>query len=136
MNQLRLRIYRNPGAIEIFVNIRRKDGEHKRITAKVDTGAQTSLLPAYLMDDLDYSIIDNISFIVERAGMADYSFEAIEAIVRLFLEDERGRQTPEFDVPVWFAGTEEYLVGFAGILDRAVLHLDMPNLDGYLDFDL
>jgi hypothetical protein len=39
-----------------------------------------------------------------------------------------------FEVEMLFAGPVEILAGFGGVLNRAVLHLDMPNLSGYLDF--
>lgn len=34
---------------------------------------------------------------------------------------------------VWFAPTNATLLGMTGALDRAVLHLDMPTLTGYIE---
>ncbi len=71
---------------------------------------------------------------VRQAGFAQHTFEVYEAYVTAFLEDQLGNQTENIDILVWFAETEEdSVIGFSGILDRAILHLDMPNLTGYLD---
>jgi hypothetical protein len=128
-------MYRNPGAAEVFVNYRQQDGSFDRITAVVDTGAEVSLFPITLLPLLDHRFTGRGRFTVEQAGMARQSFEAVEALVTVFLEDQFGARTIPFQAPIWFAATEEALVGFAGILDRAVLHLDMPRLNGYLELD-
>ena len=133
MTQLRLRVYKNPGLLEIFLKVLQKDGTDKRLTAAVDTGAETTLLPEYLMNVLAYEPVGREAFRIEQAGIAQQSFEATEAIVTLAQEDEFGAETAKFEAPVWFGGTDYVLLGFNGILDRAVLHLDMPNLSGTLD---
>jgi hypothetical protein len=99
----------------------------------VDTGAQVSLLPSLLMNVLEYREGERGSFVVEQAGIAEQSFQAIEAYLTVFLEDETGSRTDDFEVRVWFAGTHDVLIGFDGLLDRAVLYLDMPGLAGYLE---
>jgi len=100
----------------------------------VDTGAQTSLMPDELMPLVEYRLSERGRFVIEQAGIAAQSFDAIEAYVTIFLEDIAGTRSEEFEARVWFTDTIKFLIGFSGILDRAVLHLDMPNLIGYLDF--
>ncbi len=46
-----------------------------------------------------------------------------------------GRRTDDFEICVWFAATREVLLGFDGILEQAVLHVDMLNLTGYLEVE-
>ena len=86
------------------------------------------------MSVLEYRLSARGSFTIEQAGIAEQSFEAVEAYVTIFLEDEAGGRTEELEIRVWFAGTRDALIGFDGILDRAILHLDMPELTGYLEF--
>jgi len=134
MTRIQLRVYSGPGQAEVFVNIKRKDGGYYTETGIVDTGAQTSLLPQALAEVLEYRLSERGSFLVEQAGIAQQAFQAIEAYVSLFLEDQTGARTEEFEARVWFARARHVLIGFDNILDRAVLHLDMPNLTGYLEF--
>ncbi|HEX3054346.1 MAG TPA: hypothetical protein VHP83_27060 [Aggregatilineaceae bacterium] len=134
MTQIQLRVYRDPGQAEVFLNTKRKDGGYDKRAAIVDTGAQISLLPSLLMEMLDYRLSERGSFMVEQAGIAEQSFEAVEAYITVFLEDDTGNRTDDFEILVWFAGTREVLLGFYGVLDRAILHLDTPNLTGYLNF--
>jgi len=133
MAQIQLRVYQDPGQAEVFLNLKRKDGGYDKRAAIVDTDAQVSLLPSLLMNVLDYRIGEWGSLVVEQAGIAEQAFEAKEAFVTVFLEDVLGNRSEVFEIRVWFAGTREVLLGFDGILDRAVLHLDMPNLSGFLD---
>ena len=134
MARLQLRVYRDPGQAEVFVNVKRKDGGYDKRAAIVDTGAQVSLLPSLLMNVLDFRMSGDSRFTIEQAGIASQAFEAIEAHVSMFLEDVDGNRTDEFEARVWFAETREVLLGFDGVLDYAVLHLDMPDLTGYLEF--
>jgi len=134
MTRIQLRVYRNPGQAEVFVNIKRKDGGYYTQAGIVDTGAQTSLLPQALADVLAYRLSERASFMVEQAGIAQQAFQAVEAYVSLFLEDQTGARTEEFEVRVWFARARSVLIGFDDILERAVLHLDMPNVTGHLEF--
>ncbi len=133
MAQIQLRVYQDPGQAEVFLNLKRKDGGYDKRAAIVDTDAQVSLLPSLLMNVLDYRIGEWGSLVVEQAGIAEQAFEAKEAFVTVFLEDVLGNRSEVFEIRVWFAGTREVLLGFDGILDRAVLHLDMPNLSGFLE---
>ena len=133
MPRIQLRVYRDPGQAEVFLNIKRKDSGYEKRAAIVDTGAQVSLLPSLLMNILAYRLSERGSFTIEQAGIAPHSFGAIEAYITVFLEDMSGNRTDEFEVRVWFAGTREVLLGFDGVLDRAVLHVDMLNLTGYLE---
>jgi hypothetical protein len=134
MNQIKLRINVRPTRAEAIIKLHRKDGGDERITVVVDTGAQTSLLPRSLLDDVEHQLGKRGSFIVEQAGIARQTFEAVEAMVKLSLEDQYGGQTQEWNVPVWFADTDRHLLGFRGVLNRAVIHIDAPNLSGYLEF--
>lgn len=135
MPRIQLQLYINPGAAEVFVNIKRKDGIYQRFTATVDTGAEVSLLPFIMLNDVEYRRTARGNITVDQAGIAKQSFEATEAFVTIFLEDQTGVQTGEFEVRVWFADTDEVLVGFDGILDRAVLHIDMPKRDGWIEME-
>lgn len=133
MTRIQLRIYLDPERAEVFINLKRKDEGHVTVVATIDTGAQVSLLPESLLPMLDYRLTDEGEFTIEQAGIAQQTFHAVEAYIPLFLEDEFGARTEQFEAKVWFTDTVKYLVGFGGILNRAVLHLDMPNLRGYLD---
>ena len=134
-SKIQLRVYVQPGQAEVFINIRRKDGGYHKQAAIVDTGAQISLLPPELMASLDYRLSENGQITVEQAGIAQQAFQAIEAFVTLHLEDGFGNRTAPTEVRVWFAKTRKVLVGFDGVLERAVLHLDAPRLTGYLEFE-
>ncbi len=134
MPRIQLRVCSNPGQAEVFVNIRRKDGGYYTQAGIVDTGAQTSLLPQGLAEVLDYRLSERGSFMVEQAGIAQQAFQAVEAYVSLFLEDQTGARTEEVEARVWFARARHVLIGFDNVLEHAVLHLDMPNLTGYLEF--
>jgi hypothetical protein len=135
MARLQLRIYRDPGQVEVFLNIKRKDGGYDKRAAIVDTGAQVSLLPDFLMSDLDLRPGERGSFTIEQAGIAKQTFQAKEAYVTVFLEDESGNQTSDFEMRAWFANASDPLIGFNGVLDRAVFHIDMVNLTGYLEIE-
>ena len=135
MARIQLRVYRDPGQAEVFLNIKRKDNGYEKRAAIVDTGAQVSLLPSLLMNVLVYRLSERGSFTIEQAGIATQAFEAIEAYVTVFLEDVSGNRTDDFEARVWFAGTREVLLGFDGVLGRAVLHINMVNLTGYLDIE-
>ena len=69
---------------------------------------------------------------IHQAGIANQSFEAVEANIVLYLEDLSGQRSPEFEARFWFANTDVRLIGFADILDRAILHVDMPAQSGWL----
>jgi hypothetical protein len=134
MTRILLRIHISPGQAEVFINLKAQDGIHRRRIAAIDTGAAISLLPNALMDVLDYRLSGNETITIDQAGIAKQAFHATEAYVTLYLEDWTGLRTEEFEARVWFADTNRILIGFEGILDRAVLHVDMPNRTGYLEF--
>ena len=134
MPRIQLRVYTEPGQAEVFVNIKRKNGAYLTRAAVVDTGAQTSLMPDELMPLIEYRLSERGRFVIEQAGIAAQFFEATEAYVTIFLEDTAGNRSGEFEARVWFTDTIKFLVGFTDILNRAVLHMDMPNLSGYLEF--
>jgi hypothetical protein len=133
---LQLRVYVDPGSAEIFVHLKRKDGGYHTIAAIIDTGAEVSLFPRNLLNAVGFRLIEHGIITVEQAGIAQQAFNATEATVTLFLEDEKGVVTEDFEVQVWFADTEEVLVGFKNILDRAILHIDMHDTrSGWLEID-
>lgn len=131
--RLHLRLYIDPGAAEIFCNILRKDGVYERLSTYIDTGAAVSLLPNSLLEIIEYRQVREEKIVIAQAGIAQQSFEAIEAIVTLTLEDQFGIATKPFEALFWFADTDQALIGFEGILDRAVLFIDMPNRNGWLE---
>jgi hypothetical protein len=133
MARLQLLVYREPGQAEVYLNLKMKDGNFDRLVTIVDTGAQNSLLPARWLETVDTSAGELRRIVIEQAGIARQSFTATQATVTVYLEDTAGNQSEEFTTAMWFAGTDVSLVGFGGILERATLHLDMPNLSGYLE---
>lgn len=87
------------------------------------------------MTRLETQITERGSITIEQAGIAKQSFEASEAVITVFLEDIAGNRTEDFQILAWFSDTDKALIGFGGVLERAILHLDMPHLRGYLDFE-
>jgi hypothetical protein len=136
MSRVKLRVTRfpSPHRAEAFLRLPRRDGIDERITARVDTAAHTSLLPDSLLTTITHRLTQRGKVIIEQAGMSKHTFEAVEATILVFLEDEYGGQTAQFEAPFWFADTDQYLLGVTGMLDRAILHLDMPALTGTLEF--
>lgn len=134
MPRIQLIVYVNPGEANVFVNIKRKDGIDETVTAIVDTGAEAALFPIALLEWLDHEITERGTVTVDQAGIARHSFQATQARINIFLLDTAGNRTEEFQILAWFAETDYSIVGFGGILERAIFHLDMPNLNGYLEF--
>lgn len=134
MAHLQLRVYINPGEAEIFLKIRKPNGDDETLTAIVDTGAQRALVPNSLLEDIAYRQLGDEPFTITQAGIANQHFEAIEAEIMVHLEDTLGNISPVFPITAWFANTDTAIIGFGGILERAIFHLDMPNLSGYLEF--
>jgi hypothetical protein len=134
MTRIQLRIYVSPREAEIIFNVRLKDGSYEKSAATVDTGAAVSLFPRYFLDKIEHRLTEKRGvFMVEQAGIANQSFEAVEASMTLFFEDGDGHQTEPFEIPVWFADSDLALIEFAGVLDRSVLHIDMLQLQGWLE---
>ena len=59
MAQIRLRIYVQPGRVEVFVNLKKKSAGYHILTAVVDTGAPVSLFPIEVMSLVDYLAGEN-----------------------------------------------------------------------------
>ena len=135
MPKIQLRIYIDPGQAEVVLGIKDKQGFHERVTAIIDTGAAVSLFPNDLLDKVDFRPAERSAIIIDQAGIAGQSFAATEGFVTLFLEDQYGARTQEFAARVWFADTGQALVGFDGILDRAILHIDVRTRTGWMDID-
>jgi len=134
--RIQLRLYTSPGEAQLFCRLRFEDGSYERLTATVDTGAAVSLFPWWLLEGAAYQLTQREEITIEQAGISSQSFAAVQAFVTIVLEDEQGNLTPPFLIPAWFADTNQPLIGFAGVLDRAVLHLDMPGKVGWLEIDL
>lgn len=135
MPRIQLQIYIEPGQAEVVFRVLRTDGSYEPLTGIIDTGAEISLLPNDLLDKVAYRPIGVGKIIIDQAGIARQAFEATEAYVTGFLEDRVGTQSGEIEVRVWFAETDITLIGFDGILDRAVLHIDMQKRDGWIELD-
>jgi predicted aspartyl protease len=133
---MQLRLYRDPGAAEIFINLRRQDEGYERQVVTVDTGAEVSLLPQDVLNRIAYRPSERGSLIVGQAGIANQIFEVTEVYVWLFLEDEKGERSREFEVRMWFGATEENIIGYDGILDRATLFIDTRvSQTGWIELD-
>jgi hypothetical protein len=133
--RLQLRIYVSPGEAQLFCNLLRKDGIQEKITVTVDTGAEVSLLPDELLDVVQYRLSERERVQIGQAGIARQDFDATEAYITVRLEDDKGNITPTFEVLAWFAPTKQPLIGFEDVLDRAVLHIDMPQRTGWLEIE-
>jgi hypothetical protein len=105
----------------------------EKLSAIVDTGAAVSLFPKDLLDIVAYRLTQQGTVTINQAGIAAQSFQAFEAYVTISLEDAQGNLTLPFEILAWFGETEIALIGFQDILDRAVLHIDMPQRDGWLE---
>jgi hypothetical protein len=66
VTHLRLLIYTDPGEVQIFCNLIRKDGGQEKLTATVDTGAEISLFPLELLDILEYRLGTRGQITVDR----------------------------------------------------------------------
>lgn len=135
MLRIRLRLYSDPGEAQIFCSLLRTDGNEEKLSATIDTGAEISLFPHELLNDIVYRPTESPEISIGQAGIARQSFTAFEAYVMISLEDELGHVTPPFEIIAWFAKTNKKLIGFAGILDRSTLHIDMPQREGWIEID-
>lgn len=135
MARIKLNVLLDPGAFEVHCLLRMPGEDFSRINAYIDTGAQTSLFPSHLLDEIEYTVISE-HVIIEQAGIAGQAFEGLEAQVDLMLQDALGNQTGWISIRAWFADTSEALIGFDGVLDRAVLHADLKNgRDAWIEID-
>lgn len=55
--------------------------------------------------------------------------------IRPFLEDYAGRKTGECEAPVYFSQIDEALLGFADILDDAILYDNMPQRTSWIEMN-
>lgn len=133
MTRVSLRVTQDPPQAEVMLRCLRFDGNWEFITAVVDTGAEVSLLPSQWRDIIAHDRAETIPMRVERGGRDDVVYDTLEAKVTAYIEDEQGNQSEPFLMTVWFAPTNATLLGMTGALDRAVLHLDMPTLTGYIE---
>lgn len=133
MTRIHLHIQLAPPEVEIACNLVRKDGGHEKVFAFLDTGAEVSLFPRYLMDIAE--IEDPVEIVLEQGGLGTITIPAIQAVVQLAFEDASGHVTTFQRTLVSFADTAVALIGFDGVLDRAVLHIDMPQQSGWLELN-
>jgi len=133
--RLQLRIHLNPSEVLVFCNLSRKDGNLEKMAGVVDTGAAVSLFPDSLLDVIIYRPAKQGKVTIDQAGVAAQSFQAVEAFATVSLEDTQGNLTQPFEILAWFGKTEIALIGFQDVLDRAVLHIDMPQRSGWLEID-
>jgi hypothetical protein len=54
MTRIEVRVYVDPGEIQMFCNLLRKDGNQEKLTATIDTGAAVSLFPRELLNVVEY----------------------------------------------------------------------------------
>jgi hypothetical protein len=136
MSRVGLYLYVEPGAVEAFVNIQLLDEGFFRAAAFIDTGAETSLFPRYLLEKVAYRLSSEEIITIKQAGIAQQSFQAIKAFITIFLEDYSGNRTKELEIPAWFANTEIALLGFEGLLEKSTLYINMRNArEGWIELD-
>ena len=135
MTHIHLRVSIQPGEITTFCNLIRKDNTLERITATIDTGAEVSLFPKELLDVIQHRLTKEGDLTIAQAGIAAQDFKVTEAYITISLEDTKGNITKPFEILAWFAATEVRLIGFQDVLDRATLHIDMPERDAWLEID-
>lgn len=132
MTRVNLLANLQPGSIEVFVNIRNIDDSKLDLIAVVDTGAEVSMFPKRLLDTIAYDRERTSRILIERAGIL--ILDAIETYITISLEDTQGNITRDFAIRAWFADSKEAFIGFDGILDRAILHLDyLEKREGWIE---
>jgi hypothetical protein len=133
MTRIQLRTYIDPGAVEVICKVETVDGGFARVAATVDTGTPTSLFPIDLLANAQYRRTEQGTVTSTQAGIAKQSFEAVEAYITVEFEDIRGNYTKPFEIRAWFTDTDQALIGFSDVLDRGVLHIDMPQQLAWLE---
>jgi hypothetical protein len=134
MGRIQLNLYVQPGMVEAYVNFKDKLGNFKLRMAMIDTGAEQSLFPLKFLELYEHTII-NPNLVIDQAGIAKQGFAAVEAIVTLYFEDIQGNRSSEMAVRAWFADTEEIIIGFQDVLDRARLTIDyLETRTGWIEF--
>ncbi|MDZ4763629.1 MAG: hypothetical protein SGI73_03690 [Chloroflexota bacterium] len=91
LTRIELQLCIDPGSAEIVVNPLRVTGGYEVFTALIDTGAKTSLLPESIRTRLQHRVTGTIK--VEQANIAQQSFQAVEAVIQVTLEDTVAGQT-------------------------------------------
>jgi hypothetical protein len=134
MVRINLRVTEAPTPPEVFCSILRWDGELELVGMYVDTGAQTSVLPKKLMQDLKYELLDGGDVLIEQAGIAKQTFNATEALITLRFEDIEGNISVQKQMRVWFAETTKHLLGYTDALEHCELFVDTPSYAGWIEF--
>jgi hypothetical protein len=133
MTRIALRLYHDPGQIEVLINLQKKDGDYERTTCVLDTGLPVLFLPNSYTEIAAHRLSERGYIQAKQAGVAHQIFNVLEAYTTIYLEDLQGKMSQPFEVLTWFADIDKFLIGYSGILERGVLHLDMPQLTRYLD---
>lgn len=134
MSRINLNLYLEPGMVEVYVNFKDKSGDFDTESGIIDTGAEQSLFPLRFLENYEHTII-NSNLVIDQAGIAKQGFKAVEAIVTVYFEDTQGNISPEMQIRAWFADTEEIIIGFQDVLDRATLHIDYrQSRSGWIEF--
>jgi hypothetical protein len=134
MVRIILSLYQQPAKVEVYVRLKGKSGIFEPEVGIIDTGAEQSLFPLKFLETYEHHII-NENLVIDQAGIAKQGFRAVEAVVRVYFEDRYGNKTDEMNVRAWFADTEEIIIGFQDVLDRATLHVDYrQSRTGWIEF--
>lgn len=133
MSRINLRLYQSPYQAETIIAFDTRFGTIERMAALVDTGAAKSLLPITILDLVPHTKPRTVT--LEQAGISSHQFYAIEAMLTLWLEDTNGNLTKPMEAVVWFTHTSDALLGFEDVMAHAILHIDMPQQQGYLEFN-
>lgn len=136
MPKIQLQVFDDPGALEVFIRYQTTSGNFEWRSCMVDTGAPISLFPLDMLHIVDHLLTDKSRIQIEQAGIARHSFEAVEAYITIALEDTTGARSNPFEIRAWFADTSKALIGFDGVLDRAILHANLKTeRDAWIDID-
>jgi hypothetical protein len=133
MARLNLVLINQPYEVQVFVRYKLTDGSFDTMVAVVDTGADTCLFPLRWLEVAEHTILDK-EVVLEQAGIAKQSFEAVEAEIILYCEDSQGNESAPMKVRAWFAETTKVILGFRDVLDRAKLYIDyQESRTGWID---
>lgn len=77
MTRIQLRIETQPTEVVLFCATKRTDQALERLAAVIDTGAEVSLVPDTLLDEIVHRRTGRGKFVVEQAGIAKQEFEAM-----------------------------------------------------------
>jgi hypothetical protein len=133
MTRLNLILATSPYEAQIFVRFKLQVGDFDAMIGVIDTGAEVCLFPIEWLKITEHHLLDN-DVILEQAGIAKQSFEAVEAEITLYCEDALGNESTPIKVRAWFAETTKVILGFRDVLDHAKLYIDyQESRSGWID---